>query len=76
MVVVALIRGFARHSAKTIGNFWVDLTRVTLYVLLPFSILISVLFMGQGVIQNFSSYQDVPTLQATDYTQPKVDAQG
>jgi K+-transporting ATPase ATPase A chain len=76
VVVVALIRGFARHTAKTIGNFWVDLTRVTLYILLPFSILISVLLMGQGVIQNFDSYRDVPTLQATDYTQPKVDAKG
>jgi len=76
VVVIALIRGFARHSAKTIGNFWVDLTRVTLYILLPLSIVVSVLFMGQGVIQNFQSYQDVPTLQATDYTQPKMDAQG
>jgi potassium-transporting ATPase potassium-binding subunit len=76
VVVIALIRGFARHSAKTIGNFWVDLTRVTLYILLPLSILLSVLMMGQGVIQNFDSYRDVPTLQATDYTQPKMDAQG
>ncbi|WP_158899400.1 potassium-transporting ATPase subunit KdpA [Burkholderia sp. L27(2015)] len=76
VVVVALIRGFVRHSAKTIGNFWVDFTRVTLYILLPFSILIAVLLMGQGVIQNLDSYRDVPTLQATDYTQPKVDAQG
>jgi K+-transporting ATPase ATPase A chain len=75
-VVVALIRGFARHSAQTVGNFWVDLTRGTLYVLLPISIVLSLVFVSQGVIQNFSSYKDVPTLQATQYTQPKVDAQG
>jgi K+-transporting ATPase ATPase A chain len=75
-VVVALIRGFARHSAQTVGNFWVDMTRGTLYVLLPISIVLSLVFVSQGVIQNFSSYKDVPTLQATQYTQPKVDAQG
>ena len=75
-VVTALIRGFARHSAQTIGNFWVDLTRSTLYVLLPISIVLSLVFVGQGAIQNMSPYKDVPTLQATQYTQPKVDAQG
>jgi len=76
VVVVALVRGFALHSAKTIGNFWVDMTRATLYVLLPLSLLISVVLIGQGVIQNMDSYRDVPTLQATQYTQPKLDAQG
>ncbi|HTJ94480.1 MAG TPA: potassium-transporting ATPase subunit KdpA [Pararobbsia sp.] len=75
-VVAALIRGFARHSTQTIGNFWVDLTRSTLYILLPLSIVLSLVFVGQGVIQNLSPYKDVPTLQATQYTQPKVDAQG
>ncbi|CAM2142950.1 K(+) transporting P-type ATPase subunit KdpA [Pararobbsia alpina] len=75
-VVTALIRGFARHSAQTIGNFWVDLTRTTMYVLLPISIVVSLVFVGQGAIQNFSAYKDVPTLQVTQYTQPKVDAQG
>ena len=75
-VVVALIRGFARHSAQTIGNFWVDLTRTTMYVLMPISIVLALVFVGQGAIQNFSSYKDVPTLQATQFTQPKVDAQG
>ncbi|RKP57427.1 potassium-transporting ATPase subunit KdpA [Pararobbsia silviterrae] len=75
-VVTALIRGFARHSAQTIGNFWVDVTRSTLYVLVPISVAIALVFVSQGAIQNFSAYKDVPTLQATQYTQPKVDAQG
>ncbi|SOE66352.1 K+-transporting ATPase, KdpA [Burkholderia sp. YR290] len=76
VVVIALIRGFARHTAKTIGNFWVDITRVTLYVLLPMSAIIAALLMSQGVIQNFKSYEDVPTLQTTTYSAPKTDAQG
>ena len=63
-VVVALIRGFARHTAKTIGNAWVDLTRVTLHVLLPLSIIVAVILAGQGVIQNFDAYREVATLQA------------
>jgi K+-transporting ATPase ATPase A chain len=76
VVVVALVRGFARHTAQTIGNFWVDMTRATLYVLLPLALVIAVVLIGQGVIQNLDSYRDVPTLQATQYTQPKLDAQG
>ncbi|OYD75865.1 potassium-transporting ATPase subunit KdpA [Paraburkholderia hospita] len=76
VVVIALVRGFARHTAKTIGNFWVDITRVTLYVLLPMSAIIAALLMSQGVIQNFKSYEDVPTLQTTTYSAPKTDAQG
>ncbi|MCX4165460.1 MULTISPECIES: potassium-transporting ATPase subunit KdpA [Paraburkholderia] len=76
VVVIAMIRGFARHSAKTIGNFWVDITRVTLYVLLPMAAIVAALLMSQGVIQNFKSYQDVPTLQTTTYAAPKLDAQG
>ncbi|HWU34150.1 MAG TPA: potassium-transporting ATPase subunit KdpA [Methylovorus sp.] len=75
-VVIALIRGFARHSVSTIGNFWVDMTRSTLYVLLPLSILLAVLLMGQGVIQNFSPYQEAHTLESTTYSQPVLDAQG
>ncbi|MEJ0003402.1 MAG: potassium-transporting ATPase subunit KdpA [Pararobbsia sp.] len=75
-VVVALIRGFARHSAQTVGNFWVDLTRSTLYILLPISTVLALVFVSQGAIQTFSAYKDVPTLQAIQYTQPKVDAQG
>jgi len=75
-VAFALIRGFLRHSSKGIGNFWVDLTRSSLYILLPLSLLVAVILMGQGVIQNFSTYQEVSTLETTTYTQPKVDAQG
>ena len=75
-VAFALIRGFARRSAQGIGNFWVDLTRGTLYILLPLSILLAVIFMGQGVIQNFETYKDVNTLESLTYTQPKVDAAG
>ncbi|KVS42682.1 potassium-transporting ATPase subunit KdpA [Burkholderia ubonensis] len=76
IVVIALIRGFARHTAQTIGNFWVDLTRVTLYVLVPMSALVAALLMSQGVIQNMKAYQDVPALQASTYAAPKLDAQG
>ncbi|CAG9221676.1 K(+) transporting P-type ATPase subunit KdpA [Paraburkholderia sabiae] len=76
VVVIALVRGFARHTAQTIGNFWVDITRVTLYVLLPMAAIIAALLMSQGVIQNFKAYQDVPTLQTTTYSAPKTDAQG
>ena len=75
-VVIALIRGFARHTAQTIGNFWVDITRATLYVLMPMAAIIAGLLMSQGVIQNFKAYQDVPTLQTTTYAAPKLDAQG
>jgi potassium-transporting ATPase potassium-binding subunit len=75
-VAVALIRGFARHTSKTIGNFWVDITRTTLYVLAPLSVVIALVFMSQGVIQTFEPYKDVATLQATTYQTPKVDAQG
>jgi K+-transporting ATPase ATPase A chain len=75
-IAFALIRGFARRSAQGIGNFWVDLTRGTLYILLPLSILLAVVFMGQGVIQNFETYKDVNTLEGLTYTQPKVDAVG
>jgi K+-transporting ATPase ATPase A chain len=75
-VVVALIRGFARHTAMTIGNFWVDLTRITLYVLAPLAVVVSLVFVSQGAIQNFESYKDVSTLQVTTYQTPKTDAQG
>jgi K+-transporting ATPase ATPase A chain len=62
-VAVALIRGFARHTAKTIGNFWVDVTRCTLYILLPISIIAGLLFVAQGSIQNFKPPQTVQTLE-------------
>jgi K+-transporting ATPase ATPase A chain len=76
VVAVALIRGLARHSAKTIGNFWVDVTRVTLYVLLPIAALIAIALVSQGVIQNFSPYKTVSLLQPVTYRQQKVNAAG
>jgi potassium-transporting ATPase potassium-binding subunit len=76
VVVVALIRGFARHSAQSIGNAWVDLTRCTLYILLPLSTVLALLFVSQGVIQNFDAYKDVQTLEVTQFQIPKVDAAG
>jgi K+-transporting ATPase ATPase A chain len=62
-IAIALVRGFARHSSEKIGNFWVDITRATVYVLLPLSVLIAVLFASQGVIQNLSAYTKVTTLE-------------
>src|SRR5665213_2064516 len=57
VVAVALIRGLARHSVTTIGNFFVDLTRVTLYVLLPIPTLLAIALVSQGVVQNFAGYK-------------------
>ena len=71
VVVIGLIRGFARHSAKTVGNAWVDLTRITLYVLLPISIIYALFLTSQGVIQNFDPYKEVTTLEVTRYDTPK-----
>jgi K+-transporting ATPase ATPase A chain len=70
-VVFALIRAFSARSAKSIGNFWVDIVRSTLYILLPLSLLMAVFLTGQGVIQNFSAYKDVTLLDPVTYTQPK-----
>jgi K+-transporting ATPase ATPase A chain len=76
VVAIALIRGLARHTAATIGNFWVDVTRATLYVLLPLALLLAVVLASQGVIENFSPYKDVATAEALSYQQPKADAAG
>ena len=76
VVAIALIRGLARHTAKTIGNCWVDLTRSTLYILLPLSTLVALLLVSQGVVQNFRAYQDVTTIETLAYSQPKTDAAG
>ena len=70
-VVYALIRGFVARSSGLIGNVWVDLTRVTLYVLLPLSLGFAVALVGQGVIQNFDAYKDVTTLEVNAYQAPK-----
>ncbi|MBV6494877.1 MAG: Potassium-transporting ATPase potassium-binding subunit [Turneriella sp.] len=61
--LLALIRGLVGRGAQTLGNFWIDLTRATLYVLLPLSILFAVLFTSQGVVQTFNSYADATTLE-------------
>jgi K+-transporting ATPase ATPase A chain len=62
-VAIAMIRGFARHTAKTIGNFWVDVTRCTLYILLPICIVATLLFVGEGSIQNFKGPATATTLE-------------
>jgi potassium-transporting ATPase potassium-binding subunit len=64
-VLLALIRGFTRHSVKTIGNFWVDTTRAVLYVLLPLSLILALLLVSQGVVQTFSGSTTVNLLQPT-----------
>ena len=64
-IVIALIRGFSRRKSSAIGNFWVDLTRGTLYILLPISIVAALLLVSQGVIQNFSPYKTVPLLESS-----------
>jgi K+-transporting ATPase ATPase A chain len=63
--LVALIRGIVRHSAKTIGNFWVDLTRSAVNILLPLAILVALVLVSQGVVQTFGAYRTVPMLQPT-----------
>jgi K+-transporting ATPase ATPase A chain len=64
-VLVALVRGLARRSAQTVGSFWVDLTRSTLYILLPLSLILALALVSQGVVQTFSPHQAVPLLQPT-----------
>ncbi|ATD63174.1 potassium-transporting ATPase subunit KdpA [Janthinobacterium svalbardensis] len=75
-VIFALVRGFASRSGKSIGNFWVDLVRATLYILLPLSLALSVAFMGEGMIQNFSAYKEVTLLDHVAYETPKMTADG
>src|SRR5246500_3536062 len=67
-LALALIRGFARREANTIGNFWVDLTRTTLYVLLPLSIVIAMFYVWQGMPQNIGPYVDATTLEGAKQT--------
>lgn len=64
-MLAAFIRGIARHTAKTIGNFWVDLTRTVLYILLPLSVVLALLLVSQGTVQTLRAYQAVPLLQST-----------
>lgn len=75
-VAIAVVRGFVRKTVHGLGNFWVDLTRTTLYILLPISFVLALLLVSQGVIQNFKSYVDVPVVQTSSYAQPITDAAG
>src|SRR5271154_6642918 len=67
-LALALIRGFVRREAKTIGNFWVDLTRCTLYILLPISVVIALFYVWQGIPQNLGAYVDATTLEGAKQT--------
>ena len=75
-VLVAFIRSLARKQTSQLGNFWVDLTRGTLYILLPLAILFSLLLVSQGVVQTFSPYKQVTLTQPVTYQQPKLDSSG
>jgi K+-transporting ATPase ATPase A chain len=75
-VAVVLIRGFIRHSTDRIGNFWVDIARSSLYLLLPLSIVLALVLVGQGVIQNLDSYQTATTVEKLTFDNPKTDADG
>jgi K+-transporting ATPase ATPase A chain len=75
-VAMALIRGFGRRSAQTLGNFWADLTRGTLYILLPISFVLALIVASQGIVQTFGSYAKVSLLQPTTYDEPVTDDKG
>ena len=75
-VLVAVIRGFTRRTADSIGNFWVDLTRSILYILLPLSLIMAVFLVSQGVVQSFSPYKNVQVIQNITYDNPKIDEKG
>jgi len=69
-VAFALIRGFSRRSVSTLGNAWLDLTRITLYVLLPLSFLMALFFISQGVLQNVSAYTPFTSLEGVSHLLP------
>ena len=75
-VAAALVRGIARHTAKTVGHFLVDLVRATLYLLLPLSLLYAVFLVSQGMIQNFKPYETARLVEPMTVDAPKMDAQG
>ncbi|MDP9902021.1 potassium-transporting ATPase subunit KdpA [Variovorax ginsengisoli] len=78
-VAFALARGFAARNTDgkgSVGNFWVDITRITAWLLLPISFVLAMFFAGQGVIQNFDAYKTVTTVETLAYQQPKNDADG
>jgi K+-transporting ATPase ATPase A chain len=75
-ILVALIRGLTRRTSTTLGNFWSDLVRSTLYILLPLALLFSLLLVSQGVVQTFQPYQTATLLQPAGYDKPVLDANG
>src|ERR1039457_1475771 len=75
-VLVALIRGFALKQATQIGNFWVDLTRSTLYILLPLALILAVALVGQGVVQSFRPYETATLVNPITVQEPVTDAAG
>jgi len=75
-VLFALIRGLSRHCSATVGNFWADMVRCTLYVLLPLCLALALALVSQGVIQNVSPYLEAQTVEPVHYSQPRLDAQG
>ena len=75
-IAAALVRGIARHSAQTIGNFWVDLVRVTYYLLIPICIIFAVFLVSQGMIQNFKPYTKVALVEPMKVSVAKVDKDG
>src|SRR5262245_60735211 len=74
--LVALIRGFSRRTVQTVGNFWVDMTRSALYILLPLSTVLAVVLVSQGVVQTLSAYPVVPLVESIEYDNPRIDAAG
>src|SRR5438445_1808082 len=72
-LAAALVRGIARHSARTLGNFWMDLVRVTYYLLLPICLVFAVFLVSQGVIQNFKPYTKAMLVESFTIQVPKVD---
>jgi potassium-transporting ATPase potassium-binding subunit len=72
VVAIVLIRGLARHSTGTVGNVWSDLTRSTLYLLLPLAVVLALALVSQGVVQNFRPYTEVSTLEPLTYQQPET----
>src|SRR5262245_57377930 len=75
-ILVALIRGLARGNAQTIGNFWTDLTRNTLYILMPLSIVLAMVLVSQGVAQTFGAYETATMTHQVTFDKPVVDASG
>ncbi len=75
-LAAALVRGIARHSAKTIGNFWVDLARVTYYLLLPICVVFALALVSQGMIQNFKAYDTAKLTETFTIQVPKTDDKG